>query len=374
MNEILEEIRNIGIVPVIKIEHEEDACPLAEALIRGGIPCAEVTFRTKAAKGAIQAISERYPKMLVGAGTILTREQVDEAVMAGAKFIVSPGLNPSVVSYCIEKGIIVIPGCCTPSDIERAIELGLNVIKFFPAEPAGGVSMIKALSAPYTNVMFMPTGGINRNNMNNYLMCSKVVACGGSWMVTEELIKEKRFDEITRLSKEAVHTMLNFRIKEIEIISSQKSSRDASFKSDGITLDQCINDFLGSSCDLHITECNQFIGEVAVSESVYSKEDKTQRQSREKDNDLDRNGVELDLKDSYVEGIDYTGCLVIETDHMERAKYHLRQYGFNTISQEGQGYSLLNRGCINGDSEKGKKEYVFLVEKLGGFIIKIQQR
>ena len=211
MNKVLEEIKKIGIVPVVVLDDEKDAKPLAKALCEGGLPCAEVTFRTKAAEESIRIMSKEYPNMLVGAGTVLTTEQVDRAVEAGAKFIVSPGLNPKIVSYCIEKGIPVTPGCQTPSDIEKALELGLEVVKFFPAEPAGGLNMIKALAAPYTDVLFMPTGGINPKNVVDYLKFDRILACGGSWMVKGNLVKEGKFDEITALVKEAAQIVTDSR-------------------------------------------------------------------------------------------------------------------------------------------------------------------
>lgn len=211
MNKVLEEIKKIGIVPVVVLDDEKDAKPLAKALCEGGLPCAEVTFRTKAAEESIRIMSKEYPDMLVGAGTVLTTEQVDRAVEAGAKFIVSPGLNPKIVSYCIEKGIPVTPGCQTPSDIEKALELGLEVVKFFPAEPAGGLNMIKAFAAPYTDVLFMPTGGINPKNVVEYLKFDRILACGGSWMVKGNLVKEGKFDEITALVKEAAQIVTDSR-------------------------------------------------------------------------------------------------------------------------------------------------------------------
>ena len=189
MNEVLEQIRKIGIVPVVKLDRVEDAVPLAESLCKGGLPCAEVTFRTAAAAGAIAAIRKAFPDMLLGAGTVLTTKQVDEAMEAGATFIVSPGLNPEVVKYCVDNKIPVTPGCSNPSDIEQAISLGLDVVKFFPAEAAGGLAMIKAMSAPYVNMKFMPTGGISAKNLNEYLSFNKIIACGGSWMVKDDLIK-----------------------------------------------------------------------------------------------------------------------------------------------------------------------------------------
>ena len=202
MNKVLEQIEEIGIVPVVVLENEKDAVPLAKALCEGGLPCAEVTFRTEAAEASIRAISKAFPDMLVGAGTVLTVEQVQKAVDAGARFIVSPGLNPEVVKYCVDRQIPVTPGTCNPSDIEAAIDLGLDVVKFFPAEAAGGLAMIKAVAAPYTKMKFMPTGGINAGNLNQYLAFPKILACGGSWMVSKDLVKAGAFDKIRDLTRE----------------------------------------------------------------------------------------------------------------------------------------------------------------------------
>lgn len=215
MNKILEKISKIGIVPVIALHDAKDAKLLAKALCDGGLPVAEVTFRTDAAEESIRIIAEEFPHMLVGAGTVLTIEQVDRAVAAGAKFIVSPGLNPKIVRYCVEKGITITPGCANPSDIEQALECGLEVVKFFPAESAGGLNMIKAMAAPYTKVKFMPTGGISAKNLNSYLDFKKIIACGGSWMVNNDLINAGEFDKITELTKEAVRTMLGFTLKSV---------------------------------------------------------------------------------------------------------------------------------------------------------------
>lgn len=215
MDKVVEEISKIGIVPVVALEEEKDAEPLAEALCKGGIPCAEVTFRTKAAKDAIHIISTQFPGMLVGAGTVLTTEQVEQAVAAGAKFIVSPGLNPKVVQYCIDKNILVIPGITNPSDMEVAMEFGLEVVKFFPAEAAGGLKMIKAMSEPYSKMKFMPTGGIHIGNLNDYLSFEKIVACGGSWMVKKDLVAMGDFEKIETLAREAVRKMLGLELMEI---------------------------------------------------------------------------------------------------------------------------------------------------------------
>lgn len=205
MVKVLEKIQEIGIVPVVVLDDAGDAEPLARALCEGGLPCAEVTFRTDAAEEAIRIMSEKFPDMLIGAGTVLTTEQVDRAVAAGARFIVSPGLNPRIVKYCADKGITITPGCSNASDIEQALEYGLEVVKFFPAEPAGGLNMIKALAAPYTGVNFMPTGGINAANVKDYLKYNRILACGGSWMVKGDLIKAGDFSRITELTREAVN-------------------------------------------------------------------------------------------------------------------------------------------------------------------------
>ena len=203
MNPVLEKIQKTGIIPVVVINDAKDAEPLAKALIEGGLPCAEVTFRTDAAEESIRIMKEKFPDMLLGAGTVITTEQVDRAVAAGAEFIVSPGLNPRIVKYCVEKNIPITPGCANASDIEQALENGLEVVKFFPAEPAGGLKMIKALAAPYVSLKFMPTGGITPSNVRDYLAYDRIIACGGSWMVSGDLVKAGEFYKIKELTAEA---------------------------------------------------------------------------------------------------------------------------------------------------------------------------
>jgi 2-dehydro-3-deoxyphosphogluconate aldolase/(4S)-4-hydroxy-2-oxoglutarate aldolase len=193
------------------LDEAENAPALANALCQGGLPCAEVTFRTEAAEESIRIMTEQYPNMLVGAGTVLTTEQVDRAVKAGAAFIVSPGLNPKVVTYCLERNIPIIPGTQTPSEMEKALELGLEVVKFFPAEPAGGLKMIKAVAAPYTALKFMPTGGINLDNVEEYLKYDRILACGGSWMVKGDLISQGRFDVVEKMTREAAELVKRVR-------------------------------------------------------------------------------------------------------------------------------------------------------------------
>lgn len=204
-------IANFGVVPVVVLNDAKDAKPLADALCEGGLSCAEVTFRTAAAEESIRIMTEAHPEMLVGAGTILTIEQVDKAVGAGAKFIVSPGFDPEIVDYCLSKNIPVFPGCITPSEVAQAVKRGLKVVKFFPAEQAGGLAMIKAMAAPYNMVKFMPTGGINAKNIGEYLGCKNIICCGGSWMVKGDLVSEGKFDEIVKLTKEAVEIVKNIR-------------------------------------------------------------------------------------------------------------------------------------------------------------------
>ena len=203
MSTIIDAFKKIGIIPVVVLDDAKDALPLAKALCEGGLPCAEVTFRTAAAEESIRVMSSAFPEMLVGAGTVLTTDQVDRAIAAGAKFIVSPGFNPKVVKYCQEKNIPITPGIQTPTEIEAALELGLTTVKFFPAEPAGGLKMIKAIAAPYVNVSFMPTGGISEKNVREYLAYDRIVACGGSWMVKKDLVANGEFDKIRDMVAEA---------------------------------------------------------------------------------------------------------------------------------------------------------------------------
>ena len=227
MNPVLLELKKIGIIPVIKIDDADKAVPLAKALIAGDIPCAEVTFRTAQGEEAMTRINREVPNILLGAGTVLSTEQVDKAVSAGAKFIVSPGFNPKVAAYCVQKDIPITPGCSTPSDIEQALELGIDVVKFFPAEQAGGLDYIKAIAAPYTTVSFIPTGGINAGNIAKYLAFEKIIACGGSWMVNADLINAGEFDRITGLCKEAMLSLMGFSLHHIGI---NAENEDAALK------------------------------------------------------------------------------------------------------------------------------------------------
>jgi 2-dehydro-3-deoxyphosphogluconate aldolase/(4S)-4-hydroxy-2-oxoglutarate aldolase len=203
MQEILETLGNLGVVPVVKIERADEAIPLGNALIAGGLPCAEITFRTDAAEEAIRQIATELPQIAIGAGTVLSAEQAEKAVAAGARYIVSPGFDPKVVDWCLTHDVAVTPGVATPTEINMALDKGLNILKFFPAEALGGFKTLKALAAPYVGVKFIPTGGINSKNLADYLSLPAVHACGGSWLVASKLISVGEFVEITRLAEEA---------------------------------------------------------------------------------------------------------------------------------------------------------------------------
>ena len=250
MDAILEKISRIGIVPVIKIDRIEDAEPLARALCEGGLPVAEVTFRTEHARQAMQIINEKFPEMILGAGTVLTTKQVDDAIEAGAKFIVSPGLNPEIVRYCQSKNIMILPGCANASDIEAALSFGLTTVKFFPAEPLGGLKMIKALAAPYVNVNFMPTGGIKENNICEYLAYDRIGACGGTWMIDSKLIANGEFDKIKELTQNAVKTMLGLKLDHVGINATPSTSEGIANEMAGLL-----------QCDVRATSKSFFAGE-----------------------------------------------------------------------------------------------------------------
>lgn len=210
---LIERVRQVGIVPVVSLAQLEHALPLAETLLASGLPCVEITFRTAAAAQAIEQISHRFPDLLVGAGTVLTIEQAETALNAGAQFIVAPGTNPTTVDYCLQKSATIFPGVCTPTEIESALARGVEVLKFFPAEPMGGVRLLQALCAPYRQVQFIPTGGIDAKNIGQYLALPQVVACGGSWMVKPELFAAGEWAQVKQLASEAVALVRELRGK-----------------------------------------------------------------------------------------------------------------------------------------------------------------
>jgi 2-dehydro-3-deoxyphosphogluconate aldolase/(4S)-4-hydroxy-2-oxoglutarate aldolase len=213
MTKLIDEIREYGIVPVVKIDDARQARDLGKALLGGGLPCAEITFRTAAAADAISVIASEIPDMRVGAGTVLTVEQAKRAVSAGARFIVSPGFDPKVVDWCLENDILVTPGVATPTEINMGLDRGLNILKFFPADVFGGPAAVKAIGAAYVDVKFIPTGGVSADNLAAYLRLPNVHACGGSWMVKAELIKAGDFDRITQLVKEACEIVRQVRTR-----------------------------------------------------------------------------------------------------------------------------------------------------------------
>ena len=226
---IMDKLSLAGLVPVIKVEDAADAVPLCKALKDGGLPVAEITFRTAAAEQAIKNVHEALPDVMLGAGTVLTVEQVKRAVAAGAAYIVAPGLNPEVVGYCVENNIPVLPGCATPSDIETALSFGLDTVKFSPAEAAGGINYIKAISAPYGGMHFVPTGGVSEKNLMDYLSFPKVRAAGGSWMVPSDAVRNKDWEKITLLTRQAVKVMLGIELKHVGINSAspEQAKKDA---------------------------------------------------------------------------------------------------------------------------------------------------
>lgn len=226
MNAVIQTLSRIGIVPVIAIDDASKAVPLAKALAAGGLNAAEITFRTPAGEEALRQIAREMPEMLVGAGTVLTREQVDRAADAGARFLVSPGFHSEVTEYALSKGLLMLPGTATPGEMEQAMALGLDIVKFFPAEQNGGVAKLKALAGPYPNLRWMPTGGINVKNMMDYLSFDRVPFCGGTWMVKKELIQQERWEEITAICREAVKTMLGLELGHIGINDTSPESAE----------------------------------------------------------------------------------------------------------------------------------------------------
>jgi len=217
MKSIIDRIERFGLVPVVKLEDAAKAVPLAAALRKGGLPVVEVTFRTAAAAESIRKIREANPEMCLGAGTVLTEDQARQACEAGAEFLVTPGFNRKVVEFALSRGVPVIPGCSCPTDLETALEYGLSAVKFFPAEASGGLPALKAMSAPYGMLRYLPTGGINAKNLRDYLAFDKVFACGGSWMVRDDLVSAGDFDGIARLTAEAVAVVLGFDLAHIGV-------------------------------------------------------------------------------------------------------------------------------------------------------------
>lgn len=313
MDACIKELYRIGIVPVVALEDAADALPLGAALKKGGVSAIEVTFRTAAAADAIRLLSREMPELLVGAGTVITKAQADAAIEAGAKFIVSPGFQPELVSYVLSKGVPMCPGTATPGEMEQAMALGLSAVKFFPAEQNGGAPMLKALSAPYRDLLFMPTGGVKLENLRNYLALDHVFACGGTWLATKDDIKAKAFDQITARTREAVKTMLNFRIKHVGI-----NSKDEAEAKKTATLLCSIFDF-----DYNDTELSVFTG-TAVEVMKFM-------------------------------GRGSLGHIAIGADNVDRAEYYLRQRGFS-----------FDESTRRVDAA-GRTTFLYLSDEIGGF-------
>ena len=313
MDACIKELYRIGIVPVVALEDAADALPLGAALKKGGVSAIEVTFRTAAAADAIRLLTREMPELLVGAGTVLTKEQADAAIEAGAKFIVSPGFQPELVSYVLSKGVPMCPGTATPGEMEQAMALGLSAVKFFPAEQNGGAPMLKALSAPYRDLLFMPTGGVKLENLRTYLALDQVFACGGTWLATKDDIKAKAFDKITARTREAVKTMLNFRIKHVGI-----NSKDEAEAKKTATLLCSIFDF-----DYNDTELSVFTGS-AVEVMKFM-------------------------------GRGSLGHIAIGADNVDRAEYYLRQRGFS-----------FDESTRRVDAS-GRTTFLYLKDEIGGF-------
>ena len=313
MDACIKELYRIGIVPVVALEDAADALPLGAALKKGGVSAIEVTFRTAAAADAIRLLSREMPELLVGAGTVITKTQADAAIEAGAKFIVSPGFQPELVSYVLSKGVPMCPGTATPGEMEQAMALGLSAVKFFPAEQNGGAPMLKALSAPYRDLLFMPTGGVKLENLRTYLALDQVFACGGTWLATKDDIKAKAFDKITARTREAVKTMLNFRIKHVGI-----NSKDEAEAKKTATLLCSIFDF-----DYNDTELSVFTGS-AVEVMKFM-------------------------------GRGSLGHVAIGADNVDRAEYYLKQRGFS-----------FDESTRRVDAS-GRTTFLYLKDEIGGF-------
>ena len=320
MNTVIEQLSRIGIVPVIAIDDAEKAVPLAKALVAGGLPAAEVTFRTAAGEEAIRRIVTEVPDMLVGAGTVLTTDQADRAIAAGAQFIVSPGFNPAVTRYVIDKGVPMMPGTATPGEMEQAMSMGLDVVKFFPAEQNGGVAKLKALAGPYTTLRWMPTGGVNTKNLMDYLSFDKIVACGGTWMVKKDLIEGERWDEITRICREAVQTMLGFELKHVGINCADEAEAEKTAK---------------TFCALFGLEYKPGNSSVFAGSAVEC------------------------MKSPY---LGKYGHIAIGTNSVDRAMYHLGLQGvtFNESTRKTDG--------------KGKTKAIYLDGEVGGFAVHLVQK
>ena len=314
MNEVLQTLSNIGIVPVIAIDDAAKAVPLAKALAAGGLPAAEVTFRTAAAEDTIRAIAKEVPDMVLGAGTVLTVEQADRAMAAGATFIVAPGYDPNVTQHVISKGGIMVPGTSTAGEMQQAMNQGCEVVKFFPAEANGGVAMLKNIGAALKGCRWMCTGGVNSKNVNDYLGYSQIVAVGGTWMCKKDLIEEEKWEEITAISKEAVKTMLGFSLAHVGVNCANEGEAEQTAK---------------TLCALFGLEYK------AGSSSIFA-----------------GSAVEC-MKAPY---LGKNGHIAIATNNLDRAVYHLGRQG------------------VEFDESTRKPKAIYLKGEVGGFAIHLVQK
>ena len=317
--EFLEKLSLAGLVPVIAIDDADDAVPLCKALADGGLPVAEITFRTAAAEESIRRVHEALPHVALCAGTVLTTDQVDRAVNAGAAAIVSPGLSPEIVKYCVEKDIPICPGTSTPSDIQVALSYGLKAVKFFPAEAAGGLPMIKNLAPVYSGLNFMPTGGVNEKNMLDYLAFDRIICCGGTFMCPKDLIKNKEWDKITELTRNAVDKMLGFELRHIGLNTEDAETALAEAKK------------LSMLTGMPVKEGNSsnFVG----------------------------TGFEV-MKSM---GRGKNGHIAIGTNSVKRAKWHL----------EMRGYKFIEESAV---VKNGKLIAIYLEDEVAGFAIHLVQK
>ena len=320
MKDIYEKIFEIGMIPVVVIDDPDDALPIAKALYDGGLPAAEITFRTEAAEEALRRIANEYgDRILVGAGTVLNEEQAEKAIGAGAKFIVSPGFSEPVVRYCLSREITVIPGCSRPTDVESAIRLGLSTVKFFPAEAAGGLAMIKAMSAPYGKMRFMPTGGIDEKNLTEYLSFDKIIACGGSFMVKKEWIRNREFFKITEACRRAVKQMHGFHVEHIGINADSREGAE-----------NILTAFAPFGLDVHEGETSIFLN----------------------------HDVEIMTKPWYGK----CGHIGIETHNIKRAEAYLKTKGVRFIEES------------KNTDRNGNYTVVYIDGEIGGFAVHLLQK
>ncbi|NLB38124.1 MAG: bifunctional 4-hydroxy-2-oxoglutarate aldolase/2-dehydro-3-deoxy-phosphogluconate aldolase [Clostridiales bacterium] len=317
---MLDQLALAGLIPIIKVQDAQDAPPLCKALMDGGLPVAEITFRTAAAEEAIKLVNAQYPDILLGAGTVLTTDQADRAWAAGARYIVSPGFNPRVVQHCLDKGYPILPGCSSPSDIEQAIELGLSAVKIFPAGALGGVATIKALAGPYTEMQYVPTGGVDARNLLEYLSFPKVLACGGSWMVPQSAVETKDWAKIQALASEAVDLLLGFEIVHIGVNSANEQDAKAAAE----RLSKLFH------WPIREGQANYFVG----------------------------TGVEI-MKTPFLGA---HGHVPIGTNSVERAQWHL----------EGRGFTLNEETARK--VPDGKLRFVYLAEEIAGFAFHLIQK